>query len=99
MDVSPFLKVKLLPGSMPLTIPLSWAPGGELSVTSMVSPMKLFDMLGSVSFIPPCQIGRALIPSYNGREAKRVEYIVTADTMFATKLYCRTDSDPADRLM
>lgn len=49
----PFRKVKLLPGSIPLTTPLNWAPGGELSVTSMVSPMNVFDMSASVLCVPP----------------------------------------------
>jgi hypothetical protein len=40
----PFRRVKLFPGSMPLTMPLICAPGGDVSVTSMVSPMNWFDM-------------------------------------------------------
>lgn len=44
----PSRKVKLLPGSMLLTMPLNCAPGGELNVTNMVSPINWFDMLGSV---------------------------------------------------
>jgi len=43
-DSLPFRRVKLLPGSMLSTIPLNCAPGGELSVTSMVSPMNWFDI-------------------------------------------------------
>lgn len=43
----PSRKVKLLPGSILLTIPLNCAPGGELRVTSIVNPMNWFDMLTS----------------------------------------------------
>jgi hypothetical protein len=43
-DSLPFRRVKLLPGSILSTIPLNCAPGGELSVTSMVSPMNWFDI-------------------------------------------------------
>lgn len=50
----PLRKVKVLPGSIPLTTPLNCAPAGELKVTNMVSPMNWFDMLDSV-------LGRALL--------------------------------------
>lgn len=33
------------PATMLDTVPLNWAPGGELSVTSMVSPMNWSDIL------------------------------------------------------
>jgi hypothetical protein len=45
----PFRSVRLLPGSILSTIPLNCAPGGELSVTSMVRPMNWFDILCSIA--------------------------------------------------
>jgi hypothetical protein len=69
----PFRNVKLLPGSMPLTTPRSCAPGGELSVTNMVSPIKVFDMSGSVSSSHRVQVGRALILSYSGRRTRSLK--------------------------
>ncbi len=64
----PFRNVKLLPGAMPLTTPLNWAPGGELSVTSMVSPINVFDMSGAVSCIPPSQDpGKVSVIQWDGK--------------------------------
>jgi hypothetical protein len=57
----------------------------------MVSPMKVFDMLGLVSFVPPCQIFCAPVLSYNGSGAKELKYVVGGDQMFAGKFGCKTE--------
>jgi hypothetical protein len=56
-----------LPGSILLTIPRNCAPGGELSVTNMVSPINWFDMSHSVSRVPPSQKVRWSVIQLSGR--------------------------------